>query len=158
MPLLTMNSVATPLDLSSASAIGTTYRVFGSTTINLAHDHQPLPVIRETLGARTRRALEQYLKDYAAAHGRNRPVNSSQEENERKAWDAEEPQIHHRRDEVRYWLKARLHERELVTLRGDIRDRVSILSRSRRKSWSQMNMGKKRRLSGDQCAGDRDPY
>ena len=89
-----------------------------------AHDHQPLPVIFENLqrlSVRTKREFEQYLKDYTAAQARNRGVYAAQGENERKAWDAEEPQTYQRRDGVEDcrvrgmespFLKARVHLRE----------------------------------------------
>ena len=107
-----------------------------------AYDHQPLPVIFENLqrlSVRTKREFEQYLKDYAAAQARNRGVYAAQGENERKAWDAEEPRTYQRRDGVEDcrvrgmespFLKARVHlreaEREQETSRSGVGDRASI--------------------------------
>ena len=107
-----------------------------------AHDHEPLPVICENLqrlSFRTKREFERYLKDYAAAQARNRSVYAAQGENERKAWDAEEPQTYQRREGVEDhrergmespFLRARVHlrkaEREQETSQGGTGDRASI--------------------------------
>ena len=101
-----------------------------------AHDHQPLPVIFENLerlSVRTKREVEQYLKDYAATQARNRRVYAVQGENERKAWGTEESQTYQPRGGVEDcrvhgmespFLKARVHlrnaEREQETSRGDV--------------------------------------